>query len=242
VLEQSLEDLWALGDAALTVAVVPVGLTQFNHLYTGQSMDAAAARELLAVTSRWQERAIEAKGHRWVYGSDELYLLAGVPLPDEAFYGEFPQIENGVGAVAKLRASVRRGAKRLARLDGLRIGVVTGRAMTALMPGLLATLAEATGAQFLLIPAVNSLFGPTVTTAGLLVAADIRGVLSGRADIDLALIPAETINDAGVFLDDESLQAVQAALPVPVFPSHDFIDALRRGGAVARAVRSGVSA
>src|SRR4029077_4144906 len=43
VLEESLEDLWRFGDAALSVAVVPVGLTQFSHLYTGKSMDAATA-------------------------------------------------------------------------------------------------------------------------------------------------------------------------------------------------------
>src|SRR5215213_3389957 len=39
VLEQSLSDLWAFGDAVLSVALVPVGLTQFSHLYTGKSMD-----------------------------------------------------------------------------------------------------------------------------------------------------------------------------------------------------------
>src|SRR5688572_139330 len=49
VLEQSLTDLWALGDAVLSVAVVPVGLTQFSHLYTGESMGADRARALLTV-------------------------------------------------------------------------------------------------------------------------------------------------------------------------------------------------
>src|SRR4029079_19061490 len=45
VLEQSLADLWALGDAVLSVAVVPVGLNQFSHLYTGKSMDQPARRD-----------------------------------------------------------------------------------------------------------------------------------------------------------------------------------------------------
>src|SRR5437763_11504304 len=47
VLEESFRDLWALGDAVLSVAIVPVGLTQFSHLYTGKSMDQAAAETLL---------------------------------------------------------------------------------------------------------------------------------------------------------------------------------------------------
>jgi NifB/MoaA-like Fe-S oxidoreductase len=91
-------------------------------------------------------------------------------------------------------------------------------------------LTRQTGAHFELIPMVNSLFGPTVTTAALLVGADIRRALADRTDLDFALIPAETINDAGVFLDDESFVAVRESLPMPVYPSYDFIDALAPEG------------
>src|SRR6476661_9985423 len=56
VLQQSLSDLWALGDAVMSVAVVPVGLTQFSHLYTGKSMDQAMAESLLQHVDRWAER------------------------------------------------------------------------------------------------------------------------------------------------------------------------------------------
>lgn len=226
VLEQSLTDLWNFGDAVLSVALVPVGVTQFSHLYTGKSMDAENAGRILAAVELWEARALAERGERWVYGSDELYLLAGRPLPDAEHYGEFPQIENGVGAIAALRTRVANHLDELPRLDGRRIGVVTGSAMAPLMPELLAQLAAQTGAQFELIPTVNSLFGPTVTTAGLLVGADIRRALAHRTDLDFALIPAETINDAGVFLDDESFVAVRESMPMPVYPSYDFIDAL----------------
>src|SRR3954468_19798384 len=43
VLEQSLTDLWSFGEAVISVAMVPVGLTQFSHLYTGRSMDRGKA-------------------------------------------------------------------------------------------------------------------------------------------------------------------------------------------------------
>ena len=233
VLEQSLTDLWNLGDAVISVAVVPVGLTQFSHLYTGKSMDREAAASLLAHVERWEARALAERGDRWVYGSDELYLLAGRELPDEAHYGDFPQIENGVGSVTALRARVRDGLERLPRLEGRRIGVVTGTSMAPLMPALLDRLSARTGARFELIPVVNSLFGPTTTTAGLLVGGDIRRALQDRTDLDLALIPAETINDNGVFLDDESFIAVRESLPMPVYPSYDFIDVLELEGAPA---------
>ncbi|HEV7990670.1 MAG TPA: DUF512 domain-containing protein [Gemmatimonadaceae bacterium] len=230
VLEQSLTDLWNLGDAVLSVALVPVGVTQFSHLYNGRPMDAVNAGRILASVERWEERALAEREDRWVFGSDELYLLSDHPLPNAEHYGDFSQIENGVGAVASLRERVRDGLDELPRLDGRRIGVVTGVSMAPLMPELLDAIAEKTGASFTLIPMENSLFGPTTTTAGLLVGADIRRALADRHDLDLALIPAETINDDGLFLDEERFITLRETLPMPVYPSYDFIDVLALEG------------
>jgi putative radical SAM enzyme (TIGR03279 family) len=226
VLEESLSDLWNMGDAVLSAAVVPVGITQFSHLYTGEPLSRDKARDLLAHVERWGDRARKERGETWVFGSDELYLLADRELPGPEHYGEFAQIENGIGSITSLRARVADGLVDLPRLDGMRIGVVTGKATAALMPDLLARLAHATGAQFELIAMENSLFGPTITTAGLLVGADIRRALAERADLDFALIPAESINEDRVFLDDVAFDALRETLPVPVYPSYDFVDVL----------------
>src|SRR4029434_4014321 len=129
-----------------------------------------------------------------------------------------------------LRERVREGAPTLPRLEGRRIGVVTGTSMAPLMPALLAELAAFTGAEFVLIPTTNSLFGPTTTTAGLLVGADIRRALDGRDDLDLALIPAETINDSGLFLDDERFVVGRESLPMPGDSSAEFVDVLSLEG------------
>jgi putative radical SAM enzyme (TIGR03279 family) len=230
IMEASLTDLWNFGDACLSVALVPVGVTQFSHLYDGRPMDAENATRILDAVHRWEARALAERGDRWVYGSDELYLLSNHPLPDAEHYGDFSQIENGVGSVASLRQRVAEGLDELPRLDGKRIGVVTGVSMAPIMPALLDAIAERTGARFSLIPMENSLFGPTTTTAGLLVGADIRRALADRTDLDLALIPAETINDDGLFLDDERFIALRESLPMPVFPSYDFIDVLSLEG------------
>ncbi len=226
VLEESLTDLWNMGDAVLSAAVVPVGLTQFSHLYTGKGMDRDTARTILIQVERWGERAKKERGETWVFGSDELYMLADRQLPGAEHYGEFAQIENGVGSVTSLRMRVSQGLGRVVRRDGQRIGVVTGLAMAPLMEPLLEHLREASGADFKLIVAQNSLFGPTITTAGLLVGKDILTALSDRHDLDIALIPAETINEDGIFLDDYTLEAVRESLPMPIFPSYDFIDVL----------------
>jgi putative radical SAM enzyme (TIGR03279 family) len=241
VLEESLSDLWNMGDAVLTVALVPVGLTQFSHLYTGKSMDAENAGRILDAADRWGARAQKERGITWVTGSDELYLLSGRELPPPSFYGDYSQIENGVGAVTALRERVADGLARLPRLDGKRIGVVTGTSMMPLMPPLLEQLTGATGARFELIHAENSLFGPTTTTAGLLVGADIRRVLGARTDLDMALIPAETINENGLFLDDESFQVVRSEFSMPVYASYDFIDVLELEGSALEAETAGAA-
>jgi NifB/MoaA-like Fe-S oxidoreductase len=210
----------------MSAAVVPVGLTQFSHLYSGKRMDRETASTILAQVEKWGRRALRVRGETWVFGSDELYMLARRELPDASHYGEFAQIENGVGAVTSLRMRVAQGLSRVKRRDGDKIGVVTGLAMAPLMEPLLEKLTARSGARFELIVAENSLFGPTITTAGLLVGRDIITALHERVDLDYALIPAETINEDSVFLDDFTLEAVRNALPMPIFPSYDFIDVL----------------
>ncbi|HEX6250942.1 MAG TPA: DUF512 domain-containing protein [Gemmatimonadaceae bacterium] len=237
VLEESLSDLWNLGDAVITAAVVPVGLTQFSHLYTGKTMDREAAGALLDHVDRWGERARSERGETWVFGSDELYMLAGRDLPAAEHYGDFAQVENGVGAVTALRQRFAAGLPRVRKHSGARIGVVTGVAMAPLMPALLDQLAAATEATYELIRVENSLFGPTTTTAGLLVGADIRRALGHRSDLDAALIPAETLNDERIFLDDDTFAAVASALPMPVHPSYDFIDVLELEDVLTRSPR-----
>ena len=226
VLEESLSDLWNMGQAVLSAAVVPVGLTQFSHLYAAQSMDRDTAAAILERVERWGDRALKERGETWVYGSDELYMLAQRELPDADHYGEFAQIENGVGSVTSLRMRVAAGVGELPRRDGQKIGVVTGKAMGPLMQPLLESLTQASGAHFELIVVENSLFGPTITTAGLLVGKDILRALETRHDLDIALIPAETINEDGIFLDDYTLDNVRNSLPMPIYPSYDFIDVL----------------
>ncbi len=226
VLEASLTDLWNLADAVITVAVVPVGLTQFNHLFKGESMGRDHASRLLNALGRWGDRSLEERGGRWVFGSDELYLLAGEPLPDASYYEDFPQIENGVGAVASLRARLEEGLETLPPMPGRRIGVVTGTAMAPLMNDLARRIEERTGARLEVIRAENSLFGVGVTSAGLLVGADMRRVLADRRDLDLVLIPAESINDDGLFLDDDSFESLRGALSMPILASYDFVDVL----------------
>jgi len=230
VLERTLEDLYGLGTAVLSVSVVPVALTEFSKRELVGEPTRAECRAALATVDRMATRALMERGGPWCYGADDLYLQAGEPLPEAAWYGEFEQRENGVGAVRYLQTRIAAVLDRLPDLSGRRIGVVTGAAMGPLMPQVLADAATATGGRFELVVVENTLFGRSVTTAGLLPAAAIERALAGRTDLDFVLLPAEAVNDDLVFIDDIGADDLAARLPMPVRLSYDFADALSECG------------
>lgn len=225
-LERTLGDLYAVGSAVLSVSVVPVALTEFSKRDLVREPTRAECRAALAAVERAATRALAERGSAWCYGADDLYLQAGEPLPEAAWYGDFEQRENGVGAVRYLQTRIAAALDRLPDLAGRRVGVVTGTAMGPLMPQVLADAATATRGQFELIVVENTLFGRSVTTAGLLPGEAIAAALAGRSDLDYALLPAEAVNDDLVFMDEMRADDLAARLPMPIRLSYDFADAL----------------
>jgi putative radical SAM enzyme (TIGR03279 family) len=227
VLEQTLADLYDFGPAILGCSVVPVGLTEYSKHHLVREPTAAECRAAIDLIEMRGSIALAQKGIHWVFGADELYLRAGVELPSAEIYDGFDQVENGVGAVRWLQRQIEAVAGRLRGWEGKRIGVVTGTAMSQLMPLVLEPLSRVTGSHFELIPVVNTLFGASVTTAGLLPGTAMQQVLRGRGDLDLVLLPGESVNDDGLFIDNMSLSLLTASVPVELRPSKDFTDALR---------------
>ncbi len=226
VLVRSLDDLYALGDAVLSVSVVPVGLTEFSKHHLVREPTPPECREAIAAVREVARRARRARGISWAYGSDDLYLVAGEDLPPAETYDGFEQVENGVGAVRFLQQRVLEREGDLPSVAGMRIGVATGTAMGRLMPLVLQTLTDTTGADFELLVLENGLFGSAVTSAGLLPGAAFATGVAHRSDLDLVLLPAEAVNDHGAFLDDVAMDDLRQQARVPLRLSYDFIDAL----------------
>ena len=234
VMERSLSDLYAFGAPVLSVSVVPVALTAHSKLDLVRPPTREEARRALRSVQKWAARARGERREGWVYGSDELYMLAGEPLPPAEAYDAFEQVENGVGAVRYLQKLIAAGQAELGAgaLAGRRVLVLTGAAMGPLMPSVLESLQAATGARFDCTALENSFFGSSVTTAGLLAGADFQRALAqvrrnaGSQGYDLALLPAESVNDGGVFVDDLSFADLEASAPMPLRLSYHFTDAL----------------
>jgi putative radical SAM enzyme (TIGR03279 family) len=226
VLRETLDQLYEFGPAILGCSVVPVGLTEYSKHHLVREPTAEECRAAIALIEERSAAARRERGKHWAYGADELYLRAGVELPPAEIYDDFDQVENGVGSVRWLQRRIAAEAGRFERWAGRRIGVVTGTAMGQLMPMVLEPLQAATGGTFELIALENSLFGASVTTAGLLPGRAFADALRGRHDLDLVLLPGESVNEDGLFIDSMSLAALQNEVPAEIRLSKDFADVL----------------
>ncbi|HZE94507.1 MAG TPA: DUF512 domain-containing protein [Gemmatimonadales bacterium] len=227
-LVRTMTDLYGLGPNVLSVSVVPVALTEFSKHALVRQPTRDECRAALATVDDFAARAVADRGVPWCYGADDLYLQADMPLPPAEWYGDFEQRENGVGAVRYLQTRIQaaRQALESERWRDKRIGIVTGKAMGPLLPQVAADLTALTGAHFEILTLENTLFGPSVTTAGLLPGKAVLAALQDRRDLDFALLPAEAVNDDLLFMDDLEAHDLAAQLPMPVRLSYDFADAL----------------
>jgi putative radical SAM enzyme (TIGR03279 family) len=227
-LVRTLSDLYGLGPAILSVSVVPVALTEYSKHALVRQPTRDECRAALATVGDFAARAVADRGEPWCYGADDLYLQADTPLPPAEWYGDFEQRENGVGAVRYLQTRIKNahGDLQAQNWRDKRIGVVTGTAMGPLLPQVVADLSAATGAQFEILALENTLFGSSVTTAGLLPGKAVLAALKGRDDLDLALLPAESVNDDLLFMDDMEAHDLASQLPMTIRLSYDFADAL----------------
>ncbi|MHB1194329.1 MAG: DUF512 domain-containing protein [Longimicrobiales bacterium] len=227
-LDRTIEDLWSLGEGIRSLSVVPVGLTRYNLGKPVRLLRADEAATVIGQVDRARERAQSGRGHGWCYAADELYLIAGRPLPAAPYYDDGALHENGVGAVRRFVDLFDAGLGRVPRLDGRRVRLVTGRSMAPFIRERSNRLAAATGAAVDVVEVVNDFFGETCTVAGLLGGADILRALGGGAEGDVVLLPAEALNADALFIDSVPLARLEAALePATVVRGYEITEALR---------------
>jgi len=219
-LARTVHELAPLYPHVSTTAIVPVGLTRHRErLPALRSLAPDEAQALVTTAEGWQRRWLAELGSRFVFLADEIYLLAGLPLPPGASYEGFPIAEDGIGLVRRFedgfQRSVARRQKRRARPDA--ITVVTGELFAPRLSGLLVHAGYA--ADTIRVAAVpNDFFGPAIGVAGLLTGRDIQRHLARQPEVGRrVLVPAVAVRDAdGIFLDDVTPADLARDLGVPV--------------------------
>jgi putative radical SAM enzyme (TIGR03279 family) len=225
-LERTVRELAPLHPHVTTTAIVPVGLTRHRErLPALRSLTAHEARALVATAEHWQRRWLAELGSRFVFLADEIYLLAGLPLPAAAAYEGFAIAEDGIGLVRQFeddfgRAMARRRAvakHREAATGHDGVTVVTGEMFAPRLSTLLA-LGGFDPATIRVAAVANDFFGPAIGVAGLLTGRDIQRHLATRTDLGRAvLVPAVAVRDGdGIFLDDLTPADLARDLGVPV--------------------------
>ena len=225
-LERTVKDLGRLFPAVQSIAVVPVGLTDRREsLFPLRRVTPNEAAAIVDWIAAWQDGFRRRYGRGLVYGADELYLLAGRPLPPAPCYDDFPQTENGIGLArlfldsftATLAAVNRR------QVAWPRVAIATGTLAAPLLEEVIARVRQKVdGLAVRVVPVTNHFFGPPVTAAGLLTGQDLlEGLGDAAAWVQekngIILLPDVMLKrDAPVFLDDLTPDDLAVALGVPV--------------------------
>lgn len=219
-LERSLSDLLKLKSVA-SIACVPVGLTKYREgLPQLKPYDKASAQVVIDTINGFGDENLISRGERICYPSDEFYLLAGREMPDVEYYGDFLQLENGVGMWTLLKSECE---KEIAQIDPTavsprHISLASGLSAAPLVKYIVA-LCEEKFKDFRceVYPIVNNFFGELITVAGLVTATDIKSQLVGK-DLGTELfIPSVMLkSDEDIFLDDISLSQLSENLGVKI--------------------------
>lgn len=217
-LARSMRDLEALWPYVPSVSIVPVGLTKHRErLFPLTPFEKDTARETIALVDSFGEECLKKHHSRIFMCSDELYLKAELPIPDEDYYEDYPQLENGVGLMRLLETEFKEAAKSIPA-DCAPFCVITGVSAGGFIRRLLDQ--AGLGDKCTVYSVVNDFFGHTIDVAGLVTGQDIIKQLQGKDMRGRALIPAVMLRQhEGVFLDDVTLDQLSQALGVPVIPT-----------------------
>jgi putative radical SAM enzyme (TIGR03279 family) len=231
ILARSIDDLRSFTRGLLSIAVVPVGLTRYRRNIL-RHVDRDEARRICSHVMPASEKDRRRYGRRRIFLADEMFLLAGLPIPPRSYYEDYPQIENGVGLVRMLLDEwekikhvwkhTRPPARKCSR-NG-RILIVTSESafpfqkkiaaqLNGILPGV---AAEAFAVR-------NEFFGGKVTVAGLLTGKDIiKQVKAMKTRWNRIVLPGIIFNSRGHTLDGYSAERIRKSLGVRIAVVHSL--------------------
>jgi putative radical SAM enzyme (TIGR03279 family) len=216
-LEKTLNDLCGLFPQVESVSVVPVGLTKHRQgLYPLSPVGREEALRIAAIADKAGEDCLKKYGYRVVYSSDELYLKAGLAIPDPDYYEDYPQYENGVGMLALFKDEFYRALEAITPpQQGTEMSVATGMAAKPFISGLVEELKSRFSVRCNVYGIKNNFLGESVDVAGLISGGDIISQLEGKELGKRLIIPETMLRHGGdMFLDDVTPEQVEEKLKV----------------------------
>lgn len=232
-LHRSLRDLTAMYPEVANISIVPAGITRHREgLYPLKVTDKKIALEIIDIAENWAQKCIDKFGETVVYASDELYIKAEKPLPPFEYYGDFVQLENGIGMIRLMEHEFKTALS--FEDDKLSIEpftVITGTAVEKFMRELAGLLREkCPDVKFNVYGIPNKFFGENITVAGLVTGTDILDYLKDKPVYKRVFIPKCMLRHGeDVFLDDIHVGEIEDKLNVKITATSDgaeFLDAV----------------
>ena len=230
ILEMTINDIYQFRKNVRSMAVVPVGLTKHRAGLTKiDPITPEYARELIKNISYWDDSFPRKDGKRFVYLSDEWFIMGGETLPDTDYYDEFPQLDNGIGLVRDFLNELEESKKTFpSRLDNPReITIVTGSGAGGVLRDHLIPALESIGnLKVKLNIATNDFLGESVTVSGLLSGQDIINNLKEDPPIGDVFLPPRVLNTDGYLLDNMKPEDIARVCNSPVHVFDNNFDSL----------------
>ena len=234
-LERSICDLTKYLPCMESVSVVPVGLSKYRDgLYPLEPFTKEDAIEVIDMIEKWQKKCLEEHDLHFIHASDEWYMLAERPLPEEDSYDGYLQLENGVGMMRLLLNEFAEAMEEAKEEPGYKEEVMRvlneefdGHHKVSLITGRLAApflrqmaeefMVEFPGYEVEVIDIRNDFFGERITVSGLITAQDLIAQAKEKELGNFIAIPCNMLRSGErVFLDDQTVEDVENALQVPV--------------------------
>ena len=218
---RSMQDLEQMHPAVHSVSIVPVGLTKFREkLYPLTPFTPEHAAETIDLVESFGDKCVHRHGTRIFFCGDEMYIKAGRELPDEDFYEEYTQLENGVGMIRLLETEFRSALKLSDEPDYTDFSIATGTSVAPYFEKFIAMAREKYPDIKGRVYAIeNDFFGHSINVTGLITGGDLIRQLKDKPLGERLFISQNMLRRQEMdFLDDVLLEDAVEALGVPIYP------------------------
>ena len=209
-LKRTLDDLKQFKSIIKSIAVVPVGISKFRKGDILKKVDSNIAKETIKLVDEFN--ASIKKQIAMV--SDEFFLLANYEIPEKKYYGDFLQIEDGVGAIRLLKDSFKKNLKKIKKKikNKTKLTVATASSACKIFTKFQKEI-NVENLDFEVLEIKNDFFGKDINVAGLITGADVIKTIQDK-DIDNLVIPSVMLkkigeNHSDEFLDGKTLKDVK---------------------------------
>lgn len=198
-LDRTLSDLAKLKRTVLSVAIVPVGITQFRQDNNLKRVDKKCAKETVEIASKYKR----------VCCSDEIFLLAEKPIPPAKYYGNFSQLDDGVGALRLTYDDFKKLKlpKKISKL--FKMVFACSYAAQNMLNKIAENLSQIKNLDVKVCPVKSNYWGQDITVAGLITTDDLINTVKNE-DCDIVVIPSVMLRPYSEdFLDGKNLDYVK---------------------------------